>query len=196
MQIEITAETGTAMERLSTLGTEIPRALTRALNRTLSEANTAAARALAEDTGLSQSRVKQNLIATKATFDTLAATLTLSGRRIPLLDFGARQTNKGVSYRIGAKGRGTVLHAFLATMASGHEGVFARRPWAVSRRMGPGVYHGLPIVELHGPSLTHVAQKPEIQEAVVGRIVEAFPKNLEHEVDYITGGGTPTGGTD
>ena len=50
------------------------------------------------------------------------------GKGIALASFGARQTRRGVTYRLKkAGGRNLVKGAFLATMRSGHRGVFVRK---------------------------------------------------------------------
>lgn len=46
---------------------------------------------------------------------------------IPLIAFNARQTGRGVSVEVTKGRRLVVAHAFIATMASGHKGVFLRR---------------------------------------------------------------------
>lgn len=91
----------------------------------------------------------------------------VTGQRIPLMRFGAKQTAAGVSYKISrAGGRQRIREAFLATMpASEHRGVF--------RRAGPS---RLPIIKLFGPSIPHVAESlPEVQTLMrvdAGRILQ------------------------
>ena len=55
-----------------------------------------------------------------------------TGKRIPLIEFKARQTRRGVSYRIGSRAK-ILASAFLARMRSSHRGVFLRRGKARSR---------------------------------------------------------------
>jgi hypothetical protein len=69
----------------------------------------------------------RNVSLHKASYADLEARIDISGRRIPLADFGARQTRAGVSYAIRKGQRVTIAHAFLATMPSGHQGVFIRK---------------------------------------------------------------------
>jgi hypothetical protein len=64
----------------------------------------------------------------------------------PLADFGARQTSKGVSVMIyKGGGRQVIPGSFLATMKSGHVGVFTR--------MGK---KRLPIQERYGPPISSI----------------------------------------
>ena len=62
---------------------------------------------------------------------TLTAKVTATGRRLPLVDFGARQTRQGVTIMVKRSGgRKLIPHAFIARMQSGHEGLFLRVPGA------------------------------------------------------------------
>jgi hypothetical protein len=89
-----------------------------------------------------------------------------------------------VSYRL-PSGRGRVETGFIATMPSGHRGVF-KRPGALGRRVqGPraqGSRGRLPIVELFGPSLPKVLEKflPVFRD----RAQEALIKTLQHEIRW------------
>lgn len=49
------------------------------------------------------------------------------GNGFPLIDYGARQTKKGVSVKINVGKRVLIKSAFIATMANGHRGVFVRK---------------------------------------------------------------------
>jgi len=57
--------------------------------------------------------------------DDLVWRLKVRDQKIPLGAFSPKQTKKGVSVRIGRK-RQMLQHAFIATMKSGHKGVFWR----------------------------------------------------------------------
>ena len=104
-----------------------------------------------------------------------------SVKRIPLFDFGARQTKRGVSYNLG--GRKTLAGAFIATMPTGHEGVFMRK--GANR---------LPIQERFGPSLGHVFAK--YRPLGVARVQEVFASNFDHEMAFASSQVTPDGGAE
>lgn len=53
--------------------------------------------------------------------------LKVSGQPVPLVAYPHRQTRQGVSVEVNTGKRTLVAGAFLATMKSGHEGVFKRR---------------------------------------------------------------------
>ena len=53
--------------------------------------------------------------------------VAFSGEKVPLVAYGPRQTKKGVSVSVNVGKRTLVKGAFIATMKSGHKGVFVRR---------------------------------------------------------------------
>jgi hypothetical protein len=168
--------------RLEALGKDAPRAIVRALNRSLGTIRTSVLRSLAADTGLARKDIEPSVGTVRATFGRQEAHLAVTGRRIPILAFGARQTRRGVTYRSGS-GRKLIPSAFLATMRSGHRGVFKRK---TSRR--------LPIAELFGPSLPHAVRNRRIFELLVGPSGETLRKNLEHEIAFLAAQGKAQAG--
>lgn len=152
------------------------KAMVRALNRAIGSGRTLMVREISKDTGLRSMDVRAALPMREATFDRPEARLAASLKRIPLIKFGARgpQPSRGrgtgVAYRLSGS-RGRVPTAFIATMTSGHQGVFARK--AKPR---------LPIRELFGPSLGHVFAK--FRPAGVAKVQEAFAKNFSHELEF------------
>lgn len=69
----------------------------------------------------------------------LAWTVKVSGEAVPLVAYPARQTKKGVSVEVNRGKRTLLKGAFIATLKSGHKGVYRRRGKA-----------RLPIEELRG----------------------------------------------
>lgn len=69
----------------------------------------------------------------------LSWTLAVSGEPVPLVAYPHRQTRQGVSVEVNRGKRTLVKRSFVATLKSGHEGVFRRRGTA-----------RLPIDELRG----------------------------------------------
>jgi hypothetical protein len=155
----------------------VTRALVRALNRSILAGNTLMARLIAADTGLKQSDVKAAMRKADATISRPSAAIFASLKRIPLIKFGARGPEPsrgkggGVSYRLKG-GRGRIREAFIATMRSGHRGVFVRVPGA--RR--------LPIDEKFGPSIGHVFGKHRPQG--IQKVLDVFDKNMAHELNF------------
>ena len=163
----------------------INRAAVRAMNRAMTGGRAEVASQVGKDVGLRVGVVKDALPIRKASVGRLEAAFGTGLKRIPLVDFGAtgpepsRGRGRGVSYKLGAK-RGRIPNAFLATMASGHRGVFRRK--AVAR---------LKILELYGPSLGHVLAK--YRPAGLARVRDAFETNFTHELSRLKEGAGDAG---
>jgi hypothetical protein len=169
--IRLELKSGDVQKALNALRTRSTVGIVRALNRAAVSTRTVMVREIARDMGIRQRDVPVTI--QNATATNLQATVVASGRRIPLMDFSARQTSRGVSANTG-QGRKTYPGAFIATMKTGHRGVFKRKP-GVGR---------LPIHELFGPSVPFVFNK----YAAVGvdRGNEQLVKNLIHELRFAT----------
>jgi hypothetical protein len=74
--------------------------------------------------GFKAAEIKKSMVIVRATRSHPTAKIRVRGRRTPLIAFGAKQTRRGVSVRITT--RKIVRGAFIATMKSGHRGVFWR----------------------------------------------------------------------
>lgn len=157
------------------------RALVRGLNRGIASARTFMVRSISADTRLKSSTVREALPMQNATAARPEAKLRASLKRIPLKQFNARQTRSGVSARLPG-GSGRYPHAFLATLKSGHEGVFQRVKPSRSRAGLPSPSNALPIYELYGPSLGRVFAK--YRAGALARGEEMVRKNLAHELQF------------
>lgn len=151
-------------------------AIRRALSRTAVSVRVAMARAMSDDTGLKVGTIRDRLRVEIVDHADPVARISVSGARIPLIEFGARGPEpsrgrgRGVTARL-TGGAGRYPHAFIATMRSGHRGVFQRR--GTTR---------LPIYELRGPSLPKVFTK--YIPLGLARGEEQLAKNLEHELQF------------
>lgn len=170
----------------------------RALRRTASNVRTVMVRAVRTDIGLPASAVNKE-VRQQVDLSNLVATVSVSGRPIPLIAFGAsgpqpsRGRGRGVSYRIGQQGRKRIGHAFITRVAGpllsgvvspGHTGVFVRGTLSTRRSAGAWSLN-LPIRQLYGPSLPKVFQA-HIPEGLA-RAEEQFAKNLAHELRFARG---------
>jgi hypothetical protein len=169
------------------------KALVRALNRTGSTVRTAAVREIrAEYPGFKAAATRDAMRMRQATREDPAFTLEVRGRRLPLIDFSARQTRRGVSVNI--KGRKVIGRAFIARMKSGHVGVFARvQPDSPKGspvfRYGPGSRihrrgSDIPITELDTMSVPRAFMQKKIQQSMRRVAVDALVKNYRAELNY------------
>jgi len=173
MAITVTVDISGMRRQLLAIGDKAPLAAARALNRSIASVQTAAVRDIATDLKLAQKDVRKGMVIERATRATLKARLIVTGRRLALYAFRARQTRLGASYDLG-RGRTVAPGSFISTMRSTHIGVFRRRG---KRR--------LPIDELFGPSLPHVFVAARIAEARKALAADLLRKNLTHRVEFL-----------
>ena len=163
--------------------------LARAVNRTATSARAAIVPTIARDMGLKQTAVRDRIrvesaAPTKA--DSLRARLFADPRRIPLIEFNAtgpepsKGQGRGVTARIQG-GRGRYPQAFIATMRSGHRGVFVRKAPLVGKSRGAWSPN-LPIRELRGASVVQVFQK--YRSVAEAKAVEVLADNVQRELAY------------
>lgn len=162
-------------------------AVVRALNKTAMETRTAASvEVRGAGYNIKSSAIKRSLAIKRASRGNLVVMLTATGKRIPLINYGARQTKRGVSFSV-KNGRQTLRHAFIATMQSGHVGVFQRigKEHKKVVRNGKKIRTGLPIEELTGPSIPQSLANGAVNKALMAKIREKFPQILRHELAFI-----------
>lgn len=160
-------------EGLAALGAESPKAIARAINRTVANVKTAMVRPIASSLRIKQAYVRERITTTQATSTRLVARMSASNTQIPLTAFNAKgpEPSRG-------KGNGVTAntqqrrypHAFLAKMRSGHRGVF--------QRVGKA---RLKIREVREASVAAVFIRHEAVGQARGN--EQLPKNLQHEVN-------------
>lgn len=115
------------IQRSMSVGREMNKLMYRVIDKTAKGSRTQIVNALAGEIALKKTIIRNAIRYQKPSYTRWMAQLDVFGTRIPLLDFSARQTKKGVSYKIDKKGkREKILHAFIGDMRSGHRGVFKR----------------------------------------------------------------------
>jgi hypothetical protein len=154
----------------------LPLATSRALNKTSQAAKSAAVKLIAKDMSVKQKDIRSSITLLKATRIKLQAIVQARGQRLPIikLDPHATQTNIGVTYKGQNGQRKQIAGAFIATMKTGHRGVYKRAPGAKR----------LPIMELHGPSIPHVFCQAKITQALEETVNTRWPVIFQHEVEF------------
>lgn len=119
---------------------------------------------------------RRNVTLKKGSAGKPGAKVTITGSRIPLIYFEARQVKKGVTYKIDPKGgRDEIRQAFIAP---------------VNRRIGKGVLQRetkkrKPLRVFYGPSVPHALEEhPKVFEGVKKDGEQFFEKELTRAVDY------------
>jgi len=164
-------------------------ALVRALNKMGQQVITTASKEIRKaGYNLKASDIKKALSLKRATQSSKVATVTASGRPVPLIKYGAKQTSQGVTVSV-LHGRKLIPGAFIATMPTGHTGVFVLQPGGKHRKFkkaGRSSWHQLPIRELFGPGIPDAAANAGVRSAVEALVVEKFPRILEHEHAWLS----------
>lgn len=169
--------------RLFELRTDVlEKAKIRALNKVAEQAKVAASREIrAAGYKIKASTIKSQIKVRKAGAGNPVAVVRCYGKVIPMIEFGARQTRDGVSVSV-KHGRKIIKGAFIATMPSGHKGVFVRV--GNQHKKVNGQWHGLPIKQLFGPSVPAAFSNQVIQSALVKLVRDKYPAILEHEIRF------------
>jgi hypothetical protein len=151
------------------------RAISRALNKTAANVRTAASTAIRAKRSLSASTVRKALAIKQANPNRLVATLSVTGRPIPLKEYRANQTKRGVTVLVSPGKRKLVEHAgnkaFFIQKIGGH--VFARQG-----------KQRLPVKKLYGPSLPATFLNEEVRRAWTAAAQDALPKRLTEEIRF------------
>ncbi len=158
------------------------RATVRALNRALTSGRATLARLVAQDMGLKVGVAKEAIKVRQATASSLEIRLATSLKRIPVFALSARQTSRGVTYKASSAGRGLIPGAFIATMPTGHIGVF-KRTGKQRQHPRPGRLRDETISEKFTASIGHVFAKH--REAGIAQMRAVFAANLVHELEFM-----------
>ncbi len=159
----------------------IPRGLNKVVSRAINKVGVWARKRIvdkvAADLPVKKGTLKKHNVKLKrASYFKWRAEINITGKRIPLIELKARAIKRGgVSYSIRkAGGRRRHKQAFIATMRSGHKGVFARAG------SNAGRVPRLPIIEQRGPSVPQVFEN--IQEFSSGLLETRMANKLGIEL--------------
>lgn len=184
--IRISHDARDLLRRLDEAGRQkFPRAAAAALNKVAATVRTVAKRDIARQTGLRSGVVLAGLAIERAGPDRLLAAVVATGRPVPLIGFAARQTRAGVTAHAWG-GRKLYPGAFIATMPTGHVGVFRRlgdrrgapRPAKGGKTPGRIIRPELPIKQLWGPSIPGGLRDAAVQAALRATVAERLPLEL------------------
>ena len=191
LTIDVRADIERAVRSLTEVQRKIvPTASSRALNKTAAQAKTQAARAIRDQYNISSRLIGRHIRLHRSTPATLTASVSAEGEKLPVVAFGARQTKRGVTVQIKRGARRLIRSAFLATLRSGHRGVFARGHYSGrgfvrrTRRVRPYPKPDLPITELFTVGVPQGFSNRLVLEALERKVREKFPALLAHEIQF------------
>ena len=142
----------------------IPKALVTALNKVGKEVVTQAKRELKEATGLKAGTVAKKITKDKARKGDETYSIHIKSRYLNVIEFGARQTKRGVSAKVWGK-RKVYRGAFIGSgRNSGKQLVFKKRKNAPKR-----------IEALHGASLPREFHRQDMESIFKKKIKDRFP---------------------
>lgn len=172
----------------------INRATYRALNRAANKTKTFTGRLLAKKYNTKVGTFKTALsLSPKANVQSHTVALFASSGRFPIYKYakGAkRQTPLGVRFNSGG-GSKVHKHTFIATMSSGHTGIFVRqykrtgrRPSRVSPTTGHRYKTHLGIRELEYPSVRGMMLQKDTANEIFSKFVEFYPPILHAQLKH------------
>lgn len=160
----------------------VNRNIATALNATGKKATAKIAKEITTELAAPQKIVKKQITMTKAGKERLGLTVTLAkSSRMSMRHFGARQTKKGVSYRVSkSKGRKFIAGAF-----QGPKPGVMKVSWRgnVFKRVGS---KRRPIQKLMGPSPWGVFVKNKVQRKVRRFIEKELKTQLDRRIRFLT----------
>lgn len=155
----------------------------RALNRTATTVRAEATRQIRGRYNLKAGTVREQLRIERANRNRLTSAVVASGAPIPLYEFGARQTQKGVTVAVKKGQRKLVRGVFIAKMPSGKIGVFGR-DGRFGRRGNPKLER---ISMKYSISLPRTFTQRQILAALKKTAADRFRIELARELRFRTG---------
>lgn len=174
-----------AQKLLKYMPNAVPKAAARAINRAATAAKTEAWKQVKKEYTVKQTYVKRAWDKISKAFPgRLEAKLVSKGSVMALSYFThrpksvpKRRPKNPVYVQVRRDGGGRIAHAFLATMKSGHTGIFTRA--------GKSSY---PIDQKYGPSVPQMLGNKTVSGFIEERATVVLNQRFEHEVQAILNG--------
>lgn len=177
---------------LTAQGNDAKKILVRSINRALPGVRTDAKDEIAKVTTLKKSIMHKHMTIKKAYGVKPIGIFDTTSKPIPLINYSARMTKKGVTVQVlkSSSNRALIRHAFVATMKSGHKGVFWREAEDFPRiKFKSGVSYGalprkfrLPITERYGPRVSDFLGEKTLMAKVMDKSGTRWVKAMDYEV--------------
>ena len=178
MEVKVNSNMDRAMRGLWNVKTKyIQKALTTSLNKIGAEVFTQAKRELRDATGLKAGVVAKGLKKDKARKGDETYSIFIKSRYKNVIEFGARQTKKGVSAKVWGKRR-VYKGAFIGSgRNSGKQLVFARTSGATKSGK-------IRIKALHGASLPREFHRGDMEKIFNKKIKKRFPILFKRALEF------------
>lgn len=166
----------------------VVRATYRALNKTGGKANTILKRDISKSFNLQQSIFKGDLNLIKANASKLQFVIRGTGKQIPVIKVKGAKKQTSLGVRINTGVSKFLKGHFLATMASGHTGVFRRKDNAKHKprsnlTTGERQWHALGITERKFPSIAHMVSNKKRGNRVFEFVRTEYPIQLARQLN-------------
>lgn len=174
-----------------------PTVVSSGINKTLTGVRTDSVKEIQKDITPKAKIIRKTFKIHKASKVKLKAAITCTGGFLPLYHYKAKQTKKGVSVKVSKRGKRTLWRgAFIATMKSGHTGVFTREkppyktnkspklPWKRFGFFAGHSYGRLPIREIFGPRIPGIMGKDEVMQPILIKAGDRLQKEIDTRLNY------------
>lgn len=180
MKVDVRSNIAEVQRALNATRLEVGnKAAVRAINKVAITVRAEASKDIRAVYNITATTAKSNIKIKRAIPSNPQATITATGRRLPLLAFAARQTSKGVSVKVLVAGaRKVVQHAFIETAHSGIRGVLLRT--------GASRY---PLKFLTSLGVAQAFGAKKVQEMLQQVVRERFPVVYRQELKFALNGG-------
>ena len=156
------------------LGFNARRELKVAVSKTAKQVRIKSARKLRTVLNAPVKVLKRAIVGGRTTNEGLSAEVILrGGYKIPLKYFGARQTKKGMAYKISPSNRGVIPGAFKVTRYENN--VYQR----ISKQRGP-------VKQEKGPSPGEVYESAGVTTTALETAREQLPKQIQERIRFLT----------
>lgn len=169
------------LARFSAVG--VNRATYRALNKTGNKTVTLLKRDISNTYNLAQKEFKNDLSLQQANSQRLNFIVRGTGKKIPVIKVKGAKKQTPLGVRINTGTSKFLKGHFIATMESGHTGVFRRKDNAKHKprknlSTGKAQKHGLGITERTFPSIAHMVANDERGDRMFLFVRQEYPKQL------------------
>jgi hypothetical protein len=186
--IDITSDILKANVLLNHIEGSAPKAIMRALNRTVDGAKTDIVKQVTANYNIKPNKIRKVIKATHARTGTLLATVSAKGSHIPLIQFSVTPKSPGqqpvgsvLMASVKKSGGKPIPGAFIMQIGDKTE---------VAKREGKD---RIPTVEITGPSLPQMINDPIIQQYIMDGMETRFSKRIDHEIEAILSGSVNAG---